>query len=408
MPVRPDPRDLARAVEAVSRHGTQTAAAAALGIPRETLRHRLAQAKLRASGSPSSASDVDIALLKDQVRTLKAQLRDAQAQRLDEEHVRRVIFKLADQPREPPEWLVRKPARGHVTGVPILFASDWHWGERVEASQIGGANAYDMAIAHRRARTMVEVAISLLRDRFVNPVYPGMVMALGGDMVSGDIHEELTATNEVEIGKAYNDLVDVLEWCIATLAAEFGKLFIPCVTGNHGRMTHKIRAKGRAFTNFDWLAYTALARRFRDDERIQFLIPDGPDAHFTVYRTRYCLVHGDAFRGGDGMVGALGPIIRGDHRKRGRNAQIGAGYDVLLLGHWHQQIHLERLIVNGSLKGYDEYAYGLSFPYEPPRQSLWITHPEQGITFRLPVNVERPVAESSRPAPWVSWPGSKS
>lgn len=55
-------------------------------------------------------------------------------------------------------------------------------------------------------------------------------------------------------------------------------------------------------------------------------------------------------------IRALGPIIRGDHKKRSRNSQIDLGYDTLLLGHWHQLIMLQRLIVNGSLKGYDEYA----------------------------------------------------
>lgn len=31
----------------------------------------------------------------------------------------------------------------------------------------------------------------------VNPDYPGIVVALAGDMVSGDIHQELKETNEV-------------------------------------------------------------------------------------------------------------------------------------------------------------------------------------------------------------------
>jgi hypothetical protein len=32
------------------------------------------------------------------------------------------------------------------------------------------------------------------------------------------------------------------------------------------------------------------------------------------------------------------------------------GYDTMLLGHWHQWIPMLDQIVNGSLKGYDEYA----------------------------------------------------
>jgi len=56
-----------------------------------------------------------------------------------------------------------------------------------------------MKIAHKRAKKMIEVAIDLLNNHMVNPKYPGIVFALGGDMVSGDIHEELMATNDAEI-----------------------------------------------------------------------------------------------------------------------------------------------------------------------------------------------------------------
>jgi hypothetical protein len=64
------------------------------------------------------------------------------------------------------------------------------------------------------------------------------------------------------------------------------------------------------------------------------------------------------------------------------------GYDTLLLGHWHQLIQLQRLIVNGSLKGYDEYAASGNFGFEPPQQALWLTHSQRGITFSMPVHVE--------------------
>lgn len=78
------------------------------------------------------------------------------------------------------------------------------------------------------------------------------------------------------------------------------------------------------------------------------------------------------------------------------------GYDTLLLGHWHQLIMLQRLIVNGSLKGYDEYAAQNNFGFERPQQGLWITHPIHGITFSMPVHLEDTPTEQ-RGRQWVSW-----
>ena len=356
---------------------------------------------LVASQEPSSTG-VD-----PEVKALRAQLAAVQRDTLDAEYVRRRIMKLADSPTEPPAWLVRTKAGAGDLGVPTLFASDWHWAEVVDPRQIGGVNKYDLSIAHSRARKLIERTVHLLRNCFVGARYPGIVFALGGDMVSGDIHEELQATNEMEIMPTVVDLIEVIAWCIRSLADEFGRVFVPCVTGNHGRNTKKIRAKGRNHTSFDWLAYVMLERLFKDDERITFLIPDGPDAYWKVYGTRYMLTHGDQFRGGDGMIGALGPIIRGDHKKRSRSSQIDQGYDVLLLGHWHQLIQLQRLIVNGSLKGYDEYANQNNFGYERARQALWITHPDHGITFSMPVNVDDEVVGTGEESTgWVSLPAA--
>jgi hypothetical protein len=71
------------------------------------------------------------------------------------------------------------------------------------------------------------------------------------------------------------------------------------------------------------------------------------------------------------------------------------------MGHWHQCLHLGRVIVNGSLVGYNEYAYQGNFPFEAPKQALWLTHPEHGITFSMPIRVEdeKEVKGSS----WVAW-----
>ncbi len=401
-------KQLQEAVDAFHTAGSKTEAAKLLGLNPRTYdgRYRVAAGKgIKPTVPELKIQDgvdfmAELQEAKAKIRTLETAA-DAQAkEQLTAEFIKKKIIQLKDENIDVPDWLIRTP-KEEVSGVPTLFASDWHWAEIVDPKQIGGVNQYNITISQQRARALIETAIDLLNNHLKNPEYPGIVFALGGDMVSGDIHEELMATNEVEIMPTVLDLFGVLTWCITTLADQFGKVFVPCVTGNHGRNTHKIRAKGRNFTSFDWLLYSFLAKRFEADDRIKFLIPDGPDAYYSIFGHKYLLTHGDQFRGGDGMIGALGPIIRGDHRKRSRNAQIDQDYDTMLLGHWHQLIQLQRLIVNGSLKGYDEYANQNNFPYEPPRQALWITHPQHGITFSAPVNVERKRVVGR--TEWVSW-----
>jgi hypothetical protein len=250
--------------------------------------------------------------------------------------------------------------------VPTLFLSDLHWAEVVNPAQINGVNEYNLEIAHARMKKCVATAIHLLRILSPKMDYPGIVCVLGGDMISGNIHDELTATNEINTMPTVLDLYGVLVGVIEILADTFGHVFLPCVSGNHGRDTHKIWNKDRTSTSFDWLLYQFLKKHFERDPRVTFQIPDGPDAHYRIYNHNYLLTHGDQFRGGDGMIGALGPILRGDHKKRSRNAQINMDYDTMIMGHWHQYIHHSRVIVNGSMKGYDEYAFNNNFGFEVP------------------------------------------
>lgn len=302
---------------------------------------------------------------------------------------------------ELPNWTV-KACKADSPGVPTLQLSDMHWGEKVYPKQVNGVNHYDVATARERLRYCVETAIHLCRILDRDMRYPGIVVPLGGDCVSGAIHEELRASNELPTMPTVLDLVDNLVPAIKTLATAFGQVFIPCVSGNHGRDTMKVYAKGRNHTSFDWLLYQFLARSLQHDKRVTFYIPEGSDASYRIYGHKYLLTHGDQFRGGDSMIGCLGPVMRGDHKKRGRSAQIGMEYDTMVIGHWHQRIALTRLIVNSCLKGFDEYAYTNNFSFEQPSQNLWITNARHGITYSMPVYVDPDF--KVKPCDWVSVP----
>jgi hypothetical protein len=408
MPAKPISKELLQ--QAINEYYTtnnKVIAARNLGLPAGTYAHRYNTAVAQGLVPDANLKPADEGIVYElsearaKIRQLESSAQAQAKEDFNAEYVKRKIIKLTESEINIPDWIVRKPKGHNVTGIPTLLASDWHWGEVVDAAQVGGVNEYNLKIAQDRARAFIETSIDLLKNRFNNPKYEGVVFALGGDMFSGNIHDELATTNDMEVMPCVLDLWGTLVWCIETLVEEFGKVFVPCVSGNHGRNTHKIQNKNRNYTNFDWLLYQFLNKRFENDKRITFFIPDGSDAYYQVYGYKYLLTHGDQFRGGDGVIGCLGAIIRGDHKKRSRNAQIDQEYDTMLIGHFHQLIQLQRLIVNGSLKGYCEYAYTNNFGFEPPRQALWITHPLHGITFSCPVNVDR----KSKPinTTWVSW-----
>jgi len=389
--------ELQQAVNAVATHGL-IGAEKELGIPHQTISSRLRIAKRQGLAADRSGLDVhelskqDRLHLQDRIRDLETTLKSERRERLTEENIRREIFGLVDQPLSPPSWVLPAMAKSDKPGIPSVLWSDWHWGEVVLPGQIHNKNEFNVAIAKRRLQRLVGRTIGLCFEHMTKPDYPGIVVNLGGDLVSGDIHDELVESNELTSAQTLIDIVGALSWALEQLADRFGRVWVVAVAGNHGRMTKKPRAKNRAFTNFDWVIAQLLQRHFVKDKRFSWLIPEGSDAWYRVYSHRYLLTHGDQFRGGDGIIGALGPILRGDTKKRARNSNLDLGYDTMLLGHWHQYLSLRRVIVNGALKGYDEYAAQNNFAFEPPIQALWFTHPRYGMTAAWPIYCEDPAA----------------
>jgi hypothetical protein len=309
------------------------------------------------------------------------------------------------------DWTVGKGGKIGMRGCPVTFWSDWHGSEVISPDEVNGLNQFDTKIMKSRARTLFNTTVDLAYNHMgkAKTEYPGIIVALGGDMISGNIHDELAETNDRTSIQAVNDVTDLIAEGLDRMASAFGKVFVPAVVGNHGRLHKKPRAKQAVFHNFDWNVYCNLERLFRRDKHIQIDVPNALDAHFRTYGQRVMLTHGDRLgvKGGDGIIGAIGPIMRGSIKVGNQVAQIGNEFDLLMMGHWHQMLWLPGVIVNNSLKGFDEYAQlNLRAKYSRPSQALFFSHPEHGITARWEVLLDKArTAETDKH--WVSWQEKK-
>ena len=262
--------------------------------------------------------------------------------------------------------------------------SDCHFDEIVDPAAIEGANCFNRAIALKRLERVLDRVHILTRDFYKGVTYDGAVLLLGGDLLSGDIHEELSETNEDAMLGSLDFWASQLTGFIEGLADLFTPLHIVGVVGNHGRTTRKPRHKRKVRSNLDWLLYRTVARQIRRD-RVTWEISDASDTEVKIYSTSYRLTHGDQFHGGGGISGMMAPLMRGQHRKALRQMGLDKPFDWLVMGHWHQYLHGMGLIVNGALKGYDEYAYDHNFLSERAQQAFWLTTPEAGAAFRSPI-----------------------
>ncbi len=275
-----------------------------------------------------------------------------------------------------------------LLSVPTLFCSDEHWGEVVNPKQLNNINEYNHLIAQQRLENLTKNYLDIVFNHLISVNKNYMILALGGDSVSGDIHDELTNTNDLTTQEAVFDYINHKEKQInELLKAGFKKIFIPCVSGNHDRITHKIQNKNRIETSNSFIIYNFLKKIFQSNKNIEFLIADGLDLHYTINNHNFLLTHGDQFKGGNGIGGITVPILRGFYKKQSMYSQIKKPINSMLIGHFHQftSINNGEVIINGSLKGYDEYAQKNNFSYQKPSQAFFLTHPERGITIQLPI-----------------------
>lgn len=293
---------------------------------------------------------------------------------------------LAEQRLDPPRWLTPAISKksNNIAGIAI---SDTHFDEYVNPEEINHTNAYSREIALSRLQKCCESVIKLDRDHFSGIKTEAIVVNLVGDMVSGNIHEELEATNQAHIIDTILFWAEQMVAFLQQLLEHFKKMYVVCVVGNHGRLKPKVKFKGAVQDNYDYLLYNLIAKEFRGKKKyIKFHIPLSPDAYYPIYNTRYCLTHGSQFRGGQGWAGPLMPIMRGDRKKKERQATIKKPYDVLVCGHFHTFQKLSTAIMNGSLIGYSEYAAAGNFNFEVPQQAFWLTSPTRGTTISTPIH----------------------
>lgn len=300
-----------------------------------------------------------------------------------------------------PDWLIRPPAPSKKAhGIWNAMLSDLHLDEVVNPSEIFGLNSYNREIAAMRLQATFENIVRVAFHWHAGFTIDGLVLPLGGDLFSGNIHDELRRTNDAPILDTIDYWIDPMVQGIEMLADQFGKVHIPVVVGNHGRFDRKPVAKLRARENYDWFFAKAIARCVNDRgiKNVTFDISDSADVTYKTYDKTTMMTHGDQASGGSGWGGIMSPIMRLDDKKTRRQAAVQMPYDYLIIGHWHSLTWLPRGVVNGSLKGLDEYAFQGNFGYEDPQQAMWLMQPGYGRTFTAPVFCQDPVAEGWKEA----------
>ena len=260
----------------------------------------------------------------------------------------------------------------------VLMWSDLHAGEQVFKEQMGGVNEYDWSIMMQRHDRIID-AITSFKENRPYPVKKLVIAGLG-DMVTGDIHDELKITNEMVIMETALQLgIDGAKF-IERLVPLFEEIEFHGIVGNHGRMSKKPTAKNQ-HDNFDWMVYNLLDICLVNYPSVKVNVPTAAYTWFKVYNSQCFMLHGD------GIPTNMPGIPWGGVQRRTRELErqfepVIGQIDHFMLGHFHQAnvVDNKRIIVNGSVKGPDEYSIKRYGSGSPATQLMHTFHPVRGLT----------------------------
>jgi hypothetical protein len=295
----------------------------------------------------------------------------------------------------------------------ITIWSDWHAGERVYFDQMEGLGEYNFDILCGRAWDLIHGIIRIVETQ--KSIYDIDILNIDilGDQLSGEIHEELLATNEFTLLETCYKLSYVTVQAILMLLPQFKKIRITGLPGNHPRLYTKPQYKNRVLNNYDTLHYHLVSMflsNYIKEGFIEFNIPKSPECILVRKGWAFLLGHSDQIKGWNGIpwYGFQRDNAKQQKIRKQRsvvqefessNDLEGAiinfktakqvyGFDYREAGHWHTMNVLDDwgTVINGSLLGGNEYSLNKLHAVSSPKQALMFLSERWGLKGIEPVH----------------------
>lgn len=364
-----------------------TAAAKDLGLSKEKIRwicrsHEIARPQVKGP-TPGPAAPEDV--IKRYTETLQKKAEETRIKALEKDlynshKVIETYTAITSKPLTPIKRFELTSGAREATAVALL--SDVHCEEYVRLGETPVENEYSPEIAEKSIARFFAGYRWLLDFHRNGFQVRNAVLWLGGDLMTGHIHDENkenTATAPIEtINWLRPRLVAGIDLLLEDRKIE--RLSVPCSYGNHGRNTHKpMRAKG-AVHSYEWLLYQWLADHYADNPRVEFLADKSAHQYLKVYDWDVHFHHGDETNYQGGVGGVMIPI-----NKSIAQWDLARKCDYHNFGHWHQYIDTGRVAMNGSVIGFNAYGMSIKATPEPPQQAFYLLDSKRGKTAKCPI-----------------------
>lgn len=388
------PEQLQQAVDAAAMYGSQAAAAEACGLATTTFKDTLKQAeregytpgthiKGEQEDSTDPADPIELRRLRDRVSELTTRVNDAERRAGEAEDYRGALMGLTEIPAKARP--VPSPKRGHKPGGRTVFValSDLHFGEVVDPDEMDGLNSFNTEICKARLSRYFHIIADLSTNHWHGKPPDEIVVWIGGDLISGALHPELVATDDLTIPEGVKVAGEHIAGGLLYLSKTVGvPIRVYESVGNHGRATIKPQTKMVIRNSFDALAldFCEMALKHTGAD-VTFYRCKSIDTVVPIYGFNVLCTHGDRMGagGGRGFIGAAAPISRGHQKLMMDAAKIGRPVDWVVTGHFHSTMRTPWGWGNGAFPGYNEFARQFRFEPEGAKQTMLVVEQHKGV-----------------------------
>ena len=272
-------------------------------------------------------------------------------------------------------------ARKGKVETPVVAAmqlTDWHNGAQQEPSEIEGFGEFGPEIAKTRVLRLIDGVTNWVETSRHGYNIDKLVIVATGDLMSGDIHEELRVTNAWPSPVQAIKTGELLAESVMSLAPHFKSIEVHFIAAdNHSRLTKKPQAKEAGLNSFNYVVGCMAQALLAQQANVTFNLYPLIEKVVNVGGMRYLCTHGNQLKAWMGIpyYGLQRKVgMEAEHRM---NMDASLHFDKLLVGHFHTPINTPRYMMGGSLSGTDAYDHAAG-RHGRPSQNAWLVHPTHG------------------------------
>ena len=276
------------------------------------------------------------------------------------------------------DYSIKEVNRKSSEATAFIVLSDFHCEETVKKSTVNDMNEYSLEIADYRINRVFQNAMAIFNALQKDIKITHIVLALLGDFISSNIHEELMENCSLRPIEAIMWVQDRLSAGIKYLLTNIPKeidITVVCCSGNHSRITDKLHVSTASGNSLEFFMYNNL-RDNLTDERLKWVVNDAYHTYLKVYKYVIRFHHGDGMRYLGGISGIFIPAYKAISQW---NKIIRADLDIF--AHFHQMKDGGNFLSNGSLIGFNAYALRIKADFEKPKQLFFLLDKKHGKTI---------------------------